>query len=81
MIHKFNNNNMVRRVKNGFSTATCYKLSFKGTFSFAMDVPDFNSGQPSIKKTGRGSQSFDGAGASSSFSPYCKDRKEVMRQR
>jgi len=72
---------MVEKANNGFPAATFYKPLVKGAFSFAMDIPDINSGQPAIKKTGRGSQSFDGADASSSFSPYCKDRKEVMRQR
>jgi hypothetical protein len=68
MIQKFINNKMVGRVKDGSHSGASDKPSVKGAFS-------------SMEKTGRGSQSFVGAGASSSYSPYCKYRKEVMRQR
>ena len=50
------------------SVLCCYKSSGTGAFS-------------SMEKTGRGSHSFVGSGASSSYSPCCKYRKEVMRQR
>jgi len=72
---------MVKKANIEFLAGTCFKPLVKGTFSFAMDIPDNNSGQPSIKKAGRGSCPFSWALASSSYSPYCKGRKEVMRQR
>ena len=59
---------MVKKVNSRFLAGNCYKPLVKGAFS-------------SMEKMGRGSQSFGGAGASSSYSSYCKYRKEVMRQR
>jgi hypothetical protein len=72
---------MVKKANSRFLAGNCYKPLVKGTFSFTMGLPDIYSGQPSIKKTGRGSCPFSWALASSSYSPYCKGRKEVMRQR
>jgi hypothetical protein len=68
MKQKLSNSKMVEKAKNGFPASDFYTPSVKGAFS-------------SIEKTGRGSQSFIGSGASSSYSSYCKYRKEVMRQR
>jgi len=68
MIRKLSKNKMVEKEHKVFPASAFYKPSFKGAFS-------------SMEKMGRGSQSFVGAGASSSYSPYCKYRKEVMRQR
>jgi len=68
MIQKLSNSKMNGRVKNGSPFGTFYTPLGTGAFS-------------SMEKTGRGSHSFVGSGASSSYSPCCKYRKEVMRQR
>ena len=68
MIRKFSKNKMVEKEHKGFPASAFCKPSFKGAFS-------------SMEKMGRGSQSFAWAGASFSYSPNCKYRKEVMRQR
>jgi hypothetical protein len=68
MIRKLRKNEMVEKKHKGFPASAFCIPSFKGAFS-------------SMEKMGRGSQSFVGAGASSSYSSYCKYRKEVMRQR
>ena len=81
MIQKFNYTKMVERVSNGSSVAVFYKPSVKGAFSISASHSDLRSEQPVDLKMGRGSQSFVGAGASSSYSSCCKYRKEVMRQR
>jgi hypothetical protein len=81
MIKKFRYYKMDGIGNDGSHSGASDKPSVKGAFSFAGDLPDINSGQPDNKKMGRGSQSFAWAGASSSYSSYCKYRKEVMRQR
>ena len=78
MIQKFNYPKMVERVSNGSSVAVFYKPSVKGAFSISASHSDLHSEQTVDLKMGRGSQSFAWAGASSSYSPYCKNRKEVI---
>jgi hypothetical protein len=68
MKQKLSNSKMVEKAKNGFPASDFYTPSVKGAFS-------------SIEKTGRGSRPIAWECASSSYSSYCKDRKEVMRQR
>ena len=80
MIQKLNTENWVKVVNNGLSGTDCYKPSFKGAFSFAGSLSVFDLSQ-SVIKTGRGSRPFAWLLASSSYSPNCKYRKEVMRQR
>ena len=81
MIQMFNCKKTVKRVSNGFPAAALYKPSVKGAFSISVRHSDLYSEQPVDLKMGRGSQSFAWSGASSSYSPYRKYRKEVIRQR
>lgn len=80
MIQKLNTKKWVKIINIGFFPHVCFSPPFNGAFSFAGSLSVFYLSQPAIKKTGRGSLPLDGAGASSLYSSYCKNRKEVMRQ-
>jgi hypothetical protein len=81
MTQKFYYKKMIEKVCDGFLIACFDNPSIKGAFSISVRHSDLHSEQPVDLKMGRGSQSFVGAGASSSYSSYCKYRKEVMQQR
>ena len=81
MIQLLNNRKMVETDCNSFLTTAFNEPSVNGVFSTSTNQSDLYSEQRVDLKMGRGSQSFVGAGASSSYSSFCKYRKEVMRQR
>jgi hypothetical protein len=81
MIKKFRYYKMDGIGNDGSHSGASDKPSVKGAFSISAGHSDLHTEQPVDLKMGRGSQSFAWAGASSSYSSYCKYRKEVMRQR
>lgn len=74
-------NNQLEKEKSRQTACVLYAIMVKGAFSYYAGISDITGSLALAKKTGRGSRPYVGSGASSSISPYCKDRKEVLRQR